>query len=88
MARYRESGFGGYVLLTLFSGFIVMLVTLILSALTLAILGYAKFSLGDYISPLDLLQKGSWALLLLWLIYWLMGMAVAYHLLWRGRSFR
>ena len=88
MAHYRESGFGSYVLLTLFSGFIVLLVAFFLSTLTLGILGYVELSLGDYTSPLDLLQKGSWMLILLWLVYWLTGMAVAYHLLWRGRSFR
>ena len=62
MAHYRESGFGSYVLLTLFSGFIVLLVAFFLSALTLGILGYVELSLGDYASPLDLLQKGSWML--------------------------
>jgi len=88
MAYYRESGFGSYVLLTLFSGFIVLLVAFFLAALTLGMLGYIELNADWFTSPLDLLKENTWMLLLLWLIYWLTGMAVAYHLLWRGRSFR
>ena len=81
---YRHSGFGMYLVLYFFTTLIVLIVAYFLAALTLILLG---FTVDVWSFPPNLRDHAGWMLIALWLLYVLIGHAIAYKALWEGRAF-
>lgn len=88
MSRYRESGFGGYILLVLLSGLFMIVVSFFLAVVAGMLFGLLNIGFGEIFDFNKIISQNTWVVIVLWFLFWLFCMYIVYMTLWKGRSFR